>query len=73
MKKTEEKMKDMLMQMLAGNVGNKLEENLKDVWELQEQLRELEKEIIRGNVASVEMEVKIKVGKIEERFEKEDE
>lgn len=58
--------KDFLEDILNDNPLKTLAKSLADIWELQDKLKELEREIIKGNVASVELEVNITARKVKE-------
>ena len=67
MKDIDKSVREMLDELFDNNPLEKLAEGLQDIWELQDKLKEIEREVIKGNVASIQMEVNLKVEKVERR------
>ena len=67
MKDIDKSVREMLDELFDNNPLEKLAEGLQDIWELQDKLKEIEREVIKGNVASIQMEVNLKVEKVERK------
>ena len=66
----EKAFKEMMKDLMELETDGDLAENLKDVWELQDRLKEIERGIIKGDVVSLEMTVEINVGKLKGELKK---
>lgn len=66
----EKAFKEMMKDLMELETDGDLAENLKDVWELQDRLKEIERGIIKGDVVSLEMAVEINVGKLKDELKK---
>ena len=67
MKDIDKSVREMLDELFDNNPLEKLAEGLQDIWELQDKLKEIEREVIKGNVASIQMEVNLKVEKVKRK------